>query len=262
MKIRLSNILPAILLILFCFDCNAIKIKIKSSNYWNSGKEFIIENGVLKGKLKNMQGSDKTAQINLDAFISNKNGNLTFEDSGFKNSCRNCKVNSSGTLSCECMNESQSWSARSELLLSGIANINGQFMVVFPKSASNIKLDFTAYTTKAILSATLTNLAGGLTTATFDLNAKIGNNNGILTWNSGGFAQSCQNCVLSSTNDSLSCKCKKKDNITLMDTTLKFEALMNNNGVFELLPIQAKLREEDSSATENTTELTEESDKK
>jgi hypothetical protein len=102
-------------------------------------------------------------------------------------------------------------------------------LTYFYNSGSNfsIKVDKSS----ATLNGTLKNGSGADVSASFNLNANIGNMDGKLIWGSGGFAASCDNCSLNL--PSMTCMCYNSSG-NLISSKIDLSRLSNSNGSFKL----------------------------
>ncbi|TID25826.1 cyanovirin-n family protein [Venturia nashicola] len=99
-----------------------------------SAENVRVDDGhILRAALRNGNGDNVDAEIDLDQLIGNDNGNFYWGGSGFSGSCQNCSFSIEGAdavpvLRAELRDQEGNFQARDINLAERIGNNNGQFV--------------------------------------------------------------------------------------------------------------------------------------
>jgi hypothetical protein len=218
-----------------------IRLTSSQGGFFGSGSDFSIksdENGILlAGKLLSLNKQSNYASINLDNFIGNLDGKLTWEDNGFAKNCRDCKLNLS-KLTCSCQKSDGISSTSSEINLNErISNVDGKFSVFWIFNFSLVDGRGFKSGVKMLIRSKLLNSKGEFISAELDLNQFISNINGYLIWNNSGFTKNCGYCNLKYLV--LSCKCQDMKG-NFKDSSLNLNGRIgNHDGKFKTFTIKS-----------------------
>ena len=200
-----------------------------------TSRKLRLDAGFLEAECKDGSGRYQLSKINLNSYIANVDGQLTWSSGGnFISSSTDLKCVGAATLQATCMKNNGEKVTSKIDLDDAISNRNGSLLCIlsnapgyYSATSKNVSLAGT------VLKADCKTDKGDYQESSIDLNDFISNVDGCLEWRNGMFAANCQNFGLDSSSFLLA-ECKDESGTYYRAAINLDHHIINANGVLQM----------------------------